>query len=332
MTKARSSEIRRRKRKPALQEELEGADLTPSPGVPAAGLETSQAGQAARLSDSQIQATQRQALAAEIGRRQGNLHLRRVLGEGPIATVQRVDGEEEVEAEAEAEAEAEPEAEAGPSDEVPMISDATATAANEHIEERRWQDAIDVVVDDLVGAGHIDRSLLRRGRIRYSGAVSGEGVARPRGYYRDDEGNRRARRTDVRMGRAAFRRGLPWLVTSIMHEYQHVLQFQTGGPALIRGQAPSRGLIRTQEVEAYAWEMLNARRTGMAERPRQVRETWRRLHDYWSRLGTPGKRRVSDLYTRAHDEAEAILGEELTNFTPLEEAEEEAEEEEAEGG
>ena len=270
---------------------------------------------AARLDDARLQSVQRQALVKQIGQIQGNRHLQNLLVHGAIPSmIQRQD--EDIAEEA---------AEPAASEEVPMISETTATAANEHIQERRWQDAIDVVVDDLVNSGHIDRSLLLRGSIRYGSGVSGEGLATPRGYARDEEGNRIARPTRVQIGRAAFRRGLPWLVTSIMHEYQHVLQFQTTGPAAIKGQAASEGLIRTQEVEAYAWEMLNARRTGMAAEPRQIRETWRRLHDYWSRLGNPGKRRVNDLYTRAHAEAEAILGEELTNYTPLEEEEAEPE-------
>ena len=202
---------------------------------------------------------------------------------------------------------------------VAMLSPEAEREATELLGQRRErQRVIDVIVNDLVASGNIDPALLRGGRVTYSSAVSGEGESEPPGYRRDaDTGEREARSTRVRIGPAAFGRGLPWLVTSIMHEYQHVLQFQTDGESVVPGQAPRRALILQQDVEAYAWELINAEQTGLAANPRQIRETWARCHDNWSRLGDPGRRPLADLYERAHAAAEAAVGAELRNFRPL---------------
>ena len=78
MRRTRSAGRRRRSTKPTAGEELtpELADLPRLPGGPMAntGDGTIQA-QAARLGDPRLQTAQRQDLAAQIGRVQGNQHL-----------------------------------------------------------------------------------------------------------------------------------------------------------------------------------------------------------------------------------------------------------------
>ncbi len=90
---AKSDKKSRAKVKPIVIEELTGdlaalAALVGGP-MPAAGDGTIQA-QATRLGDPRLQSTQRQALAAQIGRVQGNRYLQRVIGSSKGGTKPRV--------------------------------------------------------------------------------------------------------------------------------------------------------------------------------------------------------------------------------------------------
>jgi len=202
--------------------------------------------------------------------------------------------------------------------EVPGLSEETAQEANKLIQEHKRQEAIDVIVTDLASSGQMDLSLLRKRRVEFSATISGEGLTTVLGYKKDPVTKARiARLHRIQIGREAFGKGIPWLYSSILHEYQHVVQGQPGSTSLVPGGVVQEGRLRQQEVEAYASEILDARQTGIAKRPKQLRETWRRLHDYWSRLGVPGKRPLNDLYKRAHTEAETLLGKPLPHFTPL---------------
>jgi hypothetical protein len=86
---AKSDKKNRPKVKPPVVEELtdELAGLAQLPGGPmaAAGDGTIE-GQAARLRDSRLQTAQRQAMAAQIGRVQGNKHLQRVVASLKLGT------------------------------------------------------------------------------------------------------------------------------------------------------------------------------------------------------------------------------------------------------
>lgn len=240
-----------------------------------------------------------------------------------IADLQREDGDEETEtAESDEMGEdyvreieeiiAEPTA--------PGLTVAVANDVQALIDEGDRQGAIDRLVEHLGDDGQIDRDLLQDRRMFYSRSISGEGEAAPPGFDRDPEtGERTARPTRVRIGRAAFTRDLSWLYTSVMHEYQHVLQFQRPGARDTMGQAAIDWLIERQEVEAYAWEILNSRTTGMFYNPRQMRESWRRLHrEHWVGLGPQGKRLLNDLYTRAHEVAQEAVGDDVTlPFRPV---------------
>jgi hypothetical protein len=222
-------------------------------------------------------------------------------------------------------------------EESPGLPADVAEAIREHLAARRRQAALDALVEYLAEDGQIDTAILRGGRMYYSSAVAGEGEASPPGYTTDpDTGERVARPTRVRFGRAAFNRGLTWLYSSVLHEYKHVEQFQRthreGGP--LSGQGSQQWLIERQEVEAYCHEIINSRTTGMFENARMMRETWRRLHsEHWINVGPQGKRALNDLYIQAHDIAQEAVGPDVRlPFRPLprEEPEEEAEPAEAE--
>ncbi len=249
---------------------------------------------------------------------QGNVVVARM-----IADLQRENGDEETEAPSEDEMGddyvreieeiiAEPSA--------PGLTVAVANDVQALIDSGDRQGAIDRLVEHLDEDGQLDRDLLLDRKMFYSRSISGEGEAAPPGFARDTEsGERTARPTRVRIGRAAFRRDTSWLYSSIMHEYKHVLQFQRPGASGTMGQAAIDWLIERQEVEAYAWEILNSRTTGMFHNPRQMRETWRRLHrEHWVGLGPRGKRLLNDLYTRAHEVAQEAVGDDVTlPFRPV---------------
>lgn len=233
-----------------------------------------------------------------------------------------------------------PAAEAGAveaDEESPGLPADVAQTIRNHLAARRRQAALDALVTHLAVIGEIDTTILRGGRMTYSSAVAGEGEAQPPGFTTDpDTGERVARPTRVRLGRAAFNRGLPWLYSSVIHEYKHIEQFQQthreGGAT--SGQGNQQWLIERQEVEAYCHEIINSRTTGLFENPRQMRETWRRLHrEHWINVGPQGKRALNDLYIQAHDIAQEAVGPDVElPFRPLprEEPEEAAEPPEAE--
>jgi hypothetical protein len=76
--------------------------------------------------------------------------------------------------------------------------------------------------------------------------------------------------------------------------------------------------IVQQDVEAYATEIAQARQTGIANNPGKLRVLWNRLHRNWVDLGHADKQPVKDIYRKAHEDAEAILGpRSLINFRPL---------------
>src|SRR5262249_25035305 len=113
-----------------------------------------------------------------------------------------------------------------------------------------------------------------------------------------------------------------WLYSSILHEYQHVLQTErpSGLPTIdsaVPGQQSARVYRMQRAVEAYATEILRSQRTGVDQHPQDVRDLWERLRDAWSYLSDSLKEPVKDLDRGAHTRAEAILGiGTLRHFTP----------------
>jgi hypothetical protein len=200
---------------------------------------------------------------------------------------------------------------------VPILTEEAEREATRLIRQRRRQRAIDVIVDSLIETGHLDRELLLGGRIRFDPTETSDASSTPRGFRTDDTGRRVAKGTRVVVGRSAFDRGLPMLVSTILHELRHVEQFQVGSISRVPGQRASRALLLQQDVEAFGWELLHLDETGMGANPRAVREAWNELHDNWSRLGVPGRRPLADLYERAHAAAEAAIGAPLRNYRPL---------------
>lgn len=104
----------------------------------------------------------------------------------------------------------------------------------------------------------------------------------------------------------AFEKDLSWLFATILHEYQHVLQYTDSPEAVIRGAEKEKS--NQQEVEAWASMLINAKETGIIASPDNVRECWQGLESYWDSLGPETKEPLEKLYKKAKSVARKVLG------------------------
>ena len=197
------------------------------------------------------------------------------------------------------------------SKDVPDLSGKAVNDVEKLIKKGKRQQALNKVVDDASQSGTINKSLLVSGKMFYDSSIGGEGAVNPPGYGADGK----AKKSKVKIGAAAFTKGLPWLYSSMMHEYWHVQQFQKKGdsPSLVPGQGSAESLINQQEVEAYCWELLHAQKnTGMYKHPAQMEDAWTRLHDnYWIHLSKKNKKPLLNKVKKAHAIAEKATGKKL---------------------
>ena len=192
---------------------------------------------------------------------------------------------------------------------VPGLDAATAGRLRNLMAKRKRQQALDLLTTVLASRGEIDVALLLKGKMHYSAAVSGEGEADPPGYDTDDRtGRKTARPTAVRIGRSAFKNASV-LYSTVIHEYEHVLQFQSAKARGTEGQRSLEWLIERQEVEAYAAEIFGAKNSGLWWQPAEMRDVWCRLHhEHWVKVGPKGRVLLCDLYRRAHGMAQSAVG------------------------
>jgi hypothetical protein len=195
------------------------------------------------------------------------------------------------------------------------------------IEQRQYQAAIDAVVTHLVSTGEINSALLLNGGMRYAPTLSDDGWTPIPGYDASGQANP----ADVSIGNSAFTEGVSKLFSTILHEYRHVLQLSqpdnsddnyagTGGqldathaPAGETGTERQRRLGRTrrlisrQEFEAYAYELINAARTGISFRQMvlaygEVVRRWRGFNE----TERAGLRSLYDQSTEIYQRARAV--------------------------
>jgi hypothetical protein len=164
----------------------------------------------------------------------------------------------------------------------PMLSQDAYNKVQNHIRAGRFAAALEVAVSDLVRSGRMNPSLYN---IRYVAAGGhGEGLTTTN-YHRDPAtGNYIPDGpSEVEIYTPAFS-SVQWLVSSIMHEYQHVLQHQR-----MRTRTeitdPTGEHNEAGEVDAYLWEIEHSDETGMAAQPRNIRNTFGRLRDHYDALG-----------------------------------------------
>jgi hypothetical protein len=204
-----------------------------------------------------------------------------------------------------------------PSKEAPGLPENVAIEVTKLLAAKKRQAALDVLVAHLGTTGEIDLSFLEGKKMHYNRAVAGEGLSPEPGYQKDAFGGLVSRPTPVRIAPGAFNKGLSWLYSVVMHEYQHVLQFHDPGAKGTTGQVTIPWLVERQEVEAYAWEVLNASKTGLDQKPKLLKERWRRLHEeHWLKLGPKGRKLMNALYVSAHAEAVKLLPGVKLGFKP----------------
>lgn len=103
------------------------------------------------------------------------------------------------------------------------------------------------------------------------------------------------------------------IYSTIMHEYQHVLQWQHPSQARAMGR-------HRREVEAFFWEIENSRRTGLFWQRGPFRHTWDEAVSHWrafvnssdwNSLSIPERARYARWYERVSQVVIAALGPEV---------------------
>lgn len=186
--------------------------------------------------------------------------------------------------------------ERGASKIIPDLPGPKVDAANDHLEAGRKQNAIDVLLTAAKQRGRVDVRLLHRRRMRYDPKLTGlDGAA-----YFPKRKNGEVSPTKVSIGDSALDQGVAWLYTTMLHEYQHVLQFQ--GKRGIGTRAPGlrgKGLGKQQETEAYARELILSRKTGLALRPDLMTVVWGQMQAYWQNLPAKGRKPLRKMMDHA---------------------------------
>lgn len=201
-----------------------------------------------------------------------------------------------------------------PSSEVPDLSAAVVAEINALLRAGHRQRAVDRLVDEAVEIGRIDRSQLTDGRVKYDPTDTGEGGTTAPGFHRSATGELRSKPRPVEVGTAAFKWGLSWLYSTILHEYKHVEQDATvtGLPTIesaVPGQRLNSVRIDQRNIEAYAQEILLSKDTGVFANARAMRVLWHRLHaDCWMNLGRVDRAPVADLYKRSYAVVSTVPG------------------------
>ncbi|HEX2087223.1 MAG TPA: hypothetical protein VHF89_16190 [Solirubrobacteraceae bacterium] len=172
--------------------------------------------------------------------------------------------------------------------EVPMLEPMAAAAAQAAIAAGEHGVALDIVLRSLP----LDTSLFTIEHVPRDD--EGEGTTTTE--FGDD--NRPVAPSRVQVFTPAFA-SLPVLVSTVMHEYQHVVRDAQGlEPAEVRGEpGASEVAAEVHEVEAYLWELEHALETGLAGRSADLLDIVGRLREHYDALGELDAERQA-LYTR----------------------------------
>ncbi len=200
---------------------------------------------------------------------------------------------------------------------IPGLSTEIVKELTELIANKKRKEALNKLVEFLINDGQMDASLLEEGKMHYGGAAGGEGLASPPGYKKDpDTGELKAKPTPVRIGWRAFK-NVPLLYSTVMHEYIHVQQFQEPVARGTKGQRGLGWLIKRQEVEAYAYELINADKTGLSTYPTLMLDAWSRLNSEWNGLGKASKKLLNPMYESAYQSTKKVVGDKKIPYKPF---------------
>jgi hypothetical protein len=190
------------------------------------------------------------------------------------------------------------------------IGPARKAYVQELIDANDFQTALSAMVDFLEEDSEIDRSLLRNGTMVIETGLPDHGAVSPPGFV-IGSWPPKAEPCNVRIGLGAFS-SVAYLHSVMMHEYQHVLGYQTQAGQ----QQTARGIA---EVSAYAWEILNAALTGLGKEPSKVATQWEHLAAEFALLNKPDAKQILPLANKAQQAARSIVGrqERLTPLAPI---------------
>jgi hypothetical protein len=194
-----------------------------------------------------------------------------------------------------------------PSQTTPSLSEGTVYLIGRRIASGRFQDALSVLVTDLEAKGLVDGGLAVFEYVR--GTTSGEGLTTTN-YDPAPAGARTpSGPSRVELYDPAFV-NVPWLYSSALHEYTHVLQHQVvvSAAAWADPEATDRG-----EVEAYLWEIEHARGSGVIASPDQMRDVGARLTDHFTALTVP----TQALYRARYDAAMLLVHDVTSGVLPV---------------
>ena len=177
------------------------------------------------------------------------------------------------------------------SDTVPSLDAATVYLAEYCTRTGRYVDALHAIVSKLQARGLINPALATWQYVHDSSHGDGLTSTVPPAA------------SVVEIYTPAFAT-VPWLYSTIMHEYVHVLQHHEG---VIRGPSSLR------EVEAYLWEIEHARGTGVMMNPAQMKDIGKRLTDHFNSLSAADKK----TYQARYDAAMAKVAEASTGTPPI---------------
>jgi hypothetical protein len=158
------------------------------------------------------------------------------------------------------------------------VSPARTAYVQECIDQGLFDAAVSAMVTWLEEDGELDPALLKNRTMVYEAGLSpADGAVSPPGFdYSQLVYPPPAEKCNVRIGPGAFA-GVAYLHSVMMHEYQHVLGYQT-----MDGQKRENAPVA--EVNAYGWEILNAKLTKLDRDPVRISQQWEHLIEEWPNL------------------------------------------------
>lgn len=177
---------------------------------------------------------------------------------------------------------------------VPGLPQDVVTKIEGHLETAR-QAALDALAAALAGRGSIDLTYLTGSAVNYVEDTSRMAPGHF-GHTSLSPGTGRPRPCIIDVGPDAFRT-VSELYATVMHEWQHVLQFR-------RPEAASEA---ADELEARLWEVENLGQTGLARNLEYLRWMRSDLNRWWRQLSDVEKAAFNERFEAARQDIEDAL-------------------------
>jgi hypothetical protein len=187
---------------------------------------------------------------------------------------------------------------------VPGLGPDTTAGVAAKIAARDPQGALDLLVGYKIREGVINPSFLVNGAMVYDPDLKAEdGICSMQSwdYIKD-----RADPTLTRIGPGAFS-SVAYLYSVVMHEWQHVRQRQSKANQENEKTLRAQQLQSGNEVEAYAWELMHARESGVKDLPNRVAAIWRDLNSEFWKLDRVERAKVASLAQQARARAVTMV-------------------------